>query len=53
MRATEVYTQRPKVSKQVAIREVRKHGASVQEFLQDLGDRAEYDGWQVLEWLGY
>jgi hypothetical protein len=41
------------VSRKEAIREIRKHGVSVNEFLADCGDKDEYTGQVVLDWLGY
>lgn len=43
-----------KVTRAQALREVRKHGASEAEFLAEVGDKPEYDGFRdVLQWLGY
>ena len=36
-----------------AKQEVLKHGSDWAEFLQDNGERAEYDAQDVLDWLGY
>lgn len=33
--------------------EARRHGASVEEMLADLGDSETYDAQAVLAWLGY
>jgi hypothetical protein len=41
------------ISKQRALREVRKHGASEADFLADCGEREAYDAQAVLSWLGY
>lgn len=41
------------VTKKEALRELRKHEASVEEFLKDLGDKEEYESEEVLGWLGY
>ena len=42
-----------KLTKEQAIKEVAAHGLSVEEFVEDVGDKAEYKGWEVLNWLGY
>ena len=36
-----------------ARREVERHGHDWNEFVADLGDRVEYEGADVLDWLGY
>lgn len=41
------------ISRQQAIRELKRHGACLEEFFAELGDRAEYSGAEVLGWLGY
>lgn len=41
------------VSRAEARREIEKHCCSWAEFLQDVGDREEYEGYEVLDWLGY
>ncbi|EXF95768.1 hypothetical protein HK44_020435 [Pseudomonas fluorescens HK44] len=41
------------VSREEARREIDKHGSSFVEFMQDIGDREEYSGEEVLGWLGY
>jgi hypothetical protein len=33
--------------------EVLKHGLSWRDFLQDIGEKEEYVGEEVLNWLGY
>ena len=33
--------------------EISRHGADWEAFLTDCGDREEYDGADVLMWLGY
>lgn len=42
------------VTREEAKREIAKHdGPEWSEFLDDVGDRAEYTGEEVLGWLGY
>jgi hypothetical protein len=41
------------VSRKEALDEVAAQGSDRSEFLADLGDKAEYLGGDVLEWLGY
>lgn len=41
------------VSRACARREILKHGADWQEFLTEVGDKPEYVGAEVLDWLGY
>ena len=41
------------VSRANAKREVMKHYADWQEFLQEVGDREVYTGQEILDWLGY
>lgn len=41
------------ISKARAEKEVIDHGADVFQFLEDCGDKAEYDAQVVLDWLGY
>lgn len=41
------------VTRAEALAEVRRHGARWAEFLADVGDREEYEGGEVLGWLGY
>ena len=36
-----------------AIKEVKDHGASVDEFLADCGKHMIYEAVDVLQWLGY
>lgn len=36
-----------------ALYEIRKHQASEEEFLKEMGDHAEYEATAVLGWLGY
>lgn len=33
--------------------EVRRHDGNFAEFLADVGDREEYEGREILDWLGY
>ena len=41
------------VSRARALEEVKLHHCDVAEFLAEVGDRAEYRGSDVLNWLGY
>ena len=41
------------VSKAEAILEIQRHGHSPAEFFLEVGERNEYEGREVLEWLGY
>lgn len=41
------------VSRATAYREIDRHGCSWEEFLYDVGDKKEYQGYEVLDWLGY
>jgi hypothetical protein len=41
------------VTKAQALAEIRKHGIDPNEFLEDMGDHEDYDGAEVLAWLGY
>lgn len=51
--AQQVFDEEPTVCREAALREVRRHHAEEDEFFSDLGDKPEYDGAQVLAWLGY
>lgn len=41
------------ISRARAIEEVNRHHCDVDDFLAEVGDRAEYRGSEVLNWLGY
>jgi len=41
------------VTRAEAIAEIKEHGLPVEEFFNEVGDRAEYLGSDVLGWLGY
>ena len=41
------------VSALEAKREIEKHSANFDEFLEDVGDKKTYTGQEVLDWLGY
>lgn len=41
------------VSREQARREIEDHGADWSEYLDEVGDRPEYQGREVLDWLGY
>jgi len=42
-----------RVSRCEAQAELDRHNASFEEFVEDCGDRDEYTGRVVLDWLGY
>ena len=41
------------ITRQRAIQECEKHGASAEEMLAEIGDHQQYDAQAVLAWLGY
>jgi hypothetical protein len=42
------------LSQERAFEELSKHGCQdIQQFLDDMGDKEEYNAQKVLEWLGY
>lgn len=41
------------VTRAQALAELRRHGADLAEFLDEVGDHDTYEGEQVLNWLGY
>ena len=42
------------ITKARALQELEDHCCEdIEEFLDDLGDKEEYDAQKVLEWLGY
>lgn len=41
------------LTREEALAQVRQHQVSVDEFLQDVGDKPYYRGKEVLDWLGY
>jgi hypothetical protein len=41
------------VSREEARAEIQRHRADFAAFLTEVGDRQEYDGKEVLDWLGY
>lgn len=42
------------ISQARAFDELAKHGCQeIQQFLDDMGDKEEYEAQKVLEWLGY
>ena len=41
------------VTKSEAIKEVKDHGCDVNDFLNDVGNKSEYLGSEILHWLGY
>lgn len=53
MNATEVMMFHPEISKAEAQSEIKKHDADWSEFVSEYGEHDEYDGADVLIWLGY
>ncbi len=41
------------VTREEARREIANHDCEFSEFLEDCGDKPEYKGSEVLNWLGY
>lgn len=41
------------VTRKQALDELRKHGADIEEFFEEVGDKPTYVGEEVLGWLGY
>jgi hypothetical protein len=41
------------VSKAEAVAEIRRHGHDPAEFFAEIGERDQYVGFEVLDWLGY
>ena len=41
------------ISKNTALKEIKKHGCCINDFINDVGDKTEYIGSEVLYWLGY
>lgn len=41
------------VTKAQAAREIKKHDLEMVDFIAEVGDKEEYDGEEVLAWLGY
>lgn len=41
------------VSQAQARAEVKRHSCEWSEFVADVGDKAQYSGQEVLDWLGY
>lgn len=41
------------VSRAQALAELAKHDSNIFEFFDDVGDKPEYTGKEVLDWLGY
>lgn len=41
------------ISRQRAISFVKDHGVILDEFFAEVGDKEEYTGKEVLDWLGY
>lgn len=53
MTALEVMMFHPEVSKAEAQEEIKKHGVDWNDFVSEYGDHDQYDGADVLVWLGY
>lgn len=49
----EAIEENPTIRRARAERECSKHGASFEDMMADLGDKAEYPASDVLGWLGY
>lgn len=41
------------VSKAEAVAEIRRHGQDPAEFFDEIGERDQYVGHEILDWLGY
>lgn len=41
------------ITRKEAIEEIKKHGINPAEFFQEIGEKEEYIGSDVLNWLGY
>jgi len=41
------------VTRREAQREIERHGMDWADLVADLGDRPEYSGSEILNWLGY
>ena len=41
------------VTKKEALKEIRKHGLRIKDFLKEVGNKEHYKGSEVLDWLGY
>ena len=41
------------VTREEAVREIKRHGLEPQEFFAEVGDREVYEGGEVLGWIGY
>lgn len=41
------------VTQQEAKKEIQKHGANWEEFIEDVGNKPKYNGKEILDWLGY
>lgn len=53
MSLEEVFSENPAVTRKEAISEYRQHGLDEAELVDDLGDKEEYSGADVLLALGY
>lgn len=49
----EAVDENPTISKAVALREIKAHGADLAEFFEGVGNKDEYGASEVLIWLGY
>lgn len=49
----QIEIERPIVTAAEARREIERHGAVWTEFIDERGERGEYDALSVLHWLGY
>lgn len=41
------------ITRAEAIAEIKEHNADLMEFFEEVGDKPEYTGEEVLGWLGY
>ena len=53
MTALEVMMFHPEISKAEAQKEIKSHEADWNEFVSEYGEHDQYDGADVLIWLGY
>ena len=53
MSIEQVFDEEPTVSRAEARHEIARHGLDWQDFTAECGDSVEYNGADVLGWLGY
>lgn len=49
----EAYEENPTITRSEALLELKKHGAILAEFFDEVGDQPTYEARAVLQWLGY